>query len=199
MSTRGNTAITLFLCVGLLAFLSLPGCTRHRVPDENQMQMGQGSMGQGSGTQVSQAPQVSQVPQGPRFVTQSGRDYYVDSRGALHLITRQVIESPGAAGGLYYIEDDDRPYYRDPSNRLYYRDPSNRTYYIEDVRPGRSETVIIQREPERYAPVARSMESCESQWQSCMSGCNGISPRQPYDKPNCIRNCDIIRNGCLGR
>jgi hypothetical protein len=125
----------------------------------------------------------------------------VDSQGALHLITRQVIESPGAAGGLYYIiEDDDRPYYRDQNGRLYYRDSSSRTYYIEDVRPGRSgETVIIQRGPEGYAPMtpARSMESCESQWQDCMSGCNGISPRQPYDRPNCIKNCDVIRSGCL--
>lgn len=179
---RTHTAL-LFLLAGLLTPFILPASA----PCQTRVYV------------EPQAPQP-EPRQGSRFVrSNDGRDYYVDSKGALHLITRQVIESPGAAGGLYYIEDDERPYSRDQGDRLYYRDSSGRTYYIEDVRPGRpGETIVIQHGSGMYAPMAqaRSYESCESQWQTCMSGCNGISTRQKYDRPNCVSNCDVIRSGC---
>lgn len=202
MRIKSSTSVALLLFICFLAVLIFSGCARHRDPVENQTPMGQGSLGRSADDKAPQSPQISQAPQGPRIITRSGQDYYVDSNGALHVITRRVIEVPDAGGGLYYIEDDDRPYYIDQSNRLYSRDSTGRTYYIEELRPVRPvEREATPRVPEAYAPMApaRSMESCESQWQSCMSGCNGISPRQPYDRPNCIRNCDVIRNGCLGR
>lgn len=184
MSIRKCTTFVLFTFVGLFVAISTPAFAKRQV------------------IQVQPAPS-SQSYQGQRFIHDAGgQDYYVDSRGALHLITRRVIEDPGVMGGLYYIEDDDRVYSIDQSQRLYYRDSSGRIHYLEEVRPGRAmDTVIISRQPETYPPMAqaRSMESCESQWQSCMSGCNGISSRQKYDRPNCISNCDVIRSGCRGR
>ena len=185
MYAMRNTTVLIFMALALLSVSILPGCAKTQ--------------------QETQAPPPVAAPQyqGPRFVHDaSGQDYYVDSRGALHLVVRRAVEVPGSGGGIYYIEDDTRAYSIDQSERLYYRDSSGVIHFIEEVRPGRAmETVIITRQPERYAPMApaRSMESCESQWQTCMSGCNGISPRQAYDRPNCISNCEVIRSGCLGR
>jgi len=185
MSIRKSTTLFVFMFVGLFVAMSTPAFAKRQQV-----------------IQVQPAPS-SQSYQGQRFIHDAGgQDYYVDSRGALHLITRRVTEAPGVMGGLYYIEDDDRVYSIDQSQRLYYRDSSGRIRYIEEIRPGRAmDTVIISRQPEGYVPAAPawSMESCESQWQSCMSGCNGISSRQKYDRPNCISNCDVIRSGCRGR
>ncbi|MFP5223476.1 MAG: hypothetical protein ACLGSA_14390 [Acidobacteriota bacterium] len=184
MSIRKNFMLQVFMVAGLLVALNIPAFAKRQV------------------IQVQPAP-APQSYQGQRFIHDAnGQDYYVDSKGALHLITRRVVEAPGVMGGLYYIENDDRVYYIDQSQRLYYRDSSGGIHFLEEVRPGRPmETVIISRQPETYAPMTPvlSRESCESQYQSCMSGCNGISPRQTYDRPNCISNCDAIRSGCLGR
>lgn len=186
MHTTGNTTVLLVLTLALLSASSLSGCANKQ--------------------QVTQAPPPVAAPQpyqGPRFVHDaSGQDYYVDSKGALHLIVRRVVEVPQSVSGLYYIEDDNRAYSIDQSERLYYRDSAGGIHFLEEVRPGRPMgTVIISRQPEVYVPAAPtwSRESCESQWQSCMSGCNGISSRQTYDRPNCISNCDAIRSGCLER
>lgn len=199
MSIRRNTAITLLLFSGLLSLLVLPGCERHRVPNENQMQMGQGSMGKHPEAQVSETPRVpsgqtTMVAPGPRFIVQSGQEYYVDSRGALHEVVRHEVV---AGGGLYYLVGDERPYYVDESGRLYYRMPSGEVVYYEDVAP--PPAVVIPGQPVYVPAPAVSRESCESQYRECMSGCNGISPRQRYDRPNCISNCEAIRGGCLGR
>lgn len=184
MSIRKNTTLILLLIVGLLATLSISAFAKRQV------------------IQVQPAPS-SQSYQGERFIhDEGGQDYYVDSKGALHLVTRRVIEAPGVMGGLYYIEDDDRAYFIDKSQRLYYRDSSGGIHYLEEIRPGRAmNSVVISRQNQSYAPSAPawSMESCESQWQSCMSGCKGISSRQTYDRPNCISNCEVIRNACQGR
>ncbi|WP_027190941.1 hypothetical protein [Fundidesulfovibrio putealis] len=184
MFIRKSTTLFVFMFVGLFVAMGAPALAKRQV------------------IQVQPAPS-SQSYQGQRFIHDAGgQDYYVDSKGALHLVTRRVIEAPGAMGGLYYIEDDDRAYSIDQSQRLYYRDSSGGIHFLEEIRPGRAmDSVIISRQTEGYAPAAPawSRESCESQWQSCMSGCNGISSRQKYDRPNCVSNCDVIRRGCLGR
>jgi len=185
MFIRKRITLKLLLLVGLLVTLSIPAFAK-------QQQV----------IQIQPAPS-SQADQSQRFVHDAGgQDYYVDSNGALHLVTRRVIEVPGVLGGLYYIEDDDRAYSIDQSQRLYYRDSAGTIHFLEEVRPGRAmETIVISPQPDAYAPMApaRSAESCESQWQSCMAGCKGISSRQADDRPNCISNCDVIRRGCLGR
>ena len=198
MLIRRNTALILLLLSGLLSLLILPGCTRHRDANENQVQMGQGSLGGGTSARTDQVPpMVSQVPPGPHFVVQSGQDYYVDSRGALHQIVRRETVSGGVL--YYYIEGDERGYLVDESGRLYYREPAGRIVYYETLSPSATETVVAPSQPVYLPAPAMSAESCESQYQECMSGCRGISPRQTYDRPNCMSNCDVIRSGCLRR
>ncbi|WP_243358262.1 hypothetical protein [Fundidesulfovibrio terrae] len=178
MSIRCMKLVLLSSFSGLLLLLILPGCAKQQAASRS------------TETVVAPAP-------APRIVRQAEQDYYVDSRGALHLIVRQEIQT---GGGLYYIEGDERAYISDPTGRLYYREPTGTVIYIEDLSPP-PQAVIIPRQPEVYVPVApaRSMESCESQWRNCMAGCEGISPRQRYDRPNCISDCEAIRSGCPGR
>lgn len=145
MSVRRNTL--LFLVAGSLALLLLPGCQRHRVPDDNQMQMGQGSMGKNPSAQVSETPAVppaDRVAPGPRFIVQSGRDYYVDSRGGLHRVVRRDVES---GGGLYYIEGDERGYMVDEYGRLYSREPAGRILYYEERVPRSVDTIVVPVQP----------------------------------------------------
>ncbi|WP_139311483.1 hypothetical protein [Desulfovibrio sp. DV] len=138
-----------------------------------------------------------------RFVhTDSQQDYYVDSRGGMHLVTRQVTQPAGLSGILYYIEDDDRPYSLDEGQRLYTRDQSGQIFYIEDVRPGRvieSRVLVQESVPYRGMTPAYSQESCANQYEKCMAGCQGLSRREAYTRPTCINNCEIIRSGCSGR
>ena len=138
-----------------------------------------------------------------RFVrTESQQEYYVDSRGGMHLVTRQVTEPTGLSGILYYIEDDARPYSLDESQRLFTRDQAGHVYYIEDVRPGRvieSRVILQDNAPYRGMAPAYSQESCSSQYEKCMSGCQGLSRREAYTRPTCVNNCEIIRSGCSGR
>lgn len=134
-----------------------------------------------------------------RFVrTETQQSYYVDSRGGMHLITREVTESTGTGGILYYIENDDQPYYLDEGQRLYTRDASGNVYYIEDVRPSRINEprgVILENRPSiGMAPIQH--ESCSSQFNKCMSGCQGVSRSERYARPECINNCETIRNAC---
>lgn len=137
-----------------------------------------------------------------RFVrTESQQEYYVDSRGGMHLITRQVTEPTGLSGILYYIEDDVRPYSLDESQRLFTRDQFGHVYYIEDVRPGRvieSQVIVEDNAPYRDMAPAYSQESCAHQYEQCMFGCQGLSRREAYTRPTCVNNCAIIRNGCSG-
>jgi hypothetical protein len=193
MITKTNSLL-LALAAGSLLVLGATGCARHETPVSDLAQA----------RQAPPAPASEHIA-GKRFVlTETGQRYYVDSRGMQHTIVREVTEPSGVGGVFYYIEDDDRPYYVDQSERLYYRDSSGRMYYIEDARPGRSsESQVILRADrpamvETFSP-ALSRETCSSQWESCMEGCKGISPKQTYDRPNCIRYCDQIRNNCTDR
>lgn len=178
MSIRRNTAIILSLFSGLLFIMVLPGCGKRQQA-------------------AYEPPSATIAPaQSSRIVRRADRDYYVDSRGALHLIVRRSVET---GGGLYYLEGDERAYVLDQAGRLYYREPTGRILYFEEVVPGETaETVVVPSQP-AYVTAPAMRESCESQWQDCMSGCNGISPRQRYDRPNCISNCEAIRRGCLDR
>lgn len=157
----------------------------------------------------AQAQRVYVVPAEPApvhvrtfVITDTGKHYYVDSKGGLHEVVRQTVESQGG-GGLYYIEDDDRPYYLDQSGELYYRDSSGRVRYIEEVNPGRAMQpgmIIREEAPQTYVAVTPGppmpRQSCASQYQECMDGCQGISPRQQSDKPNCMSICDQIKSTC---
>lgn len=155
------------------------------------------------GTSVRQQTYVPESTTVRRFVrTESQQDYYVDSRGGMHQVTRQVTQPTGLSGILYYIEDDDRPYSLDESQRLYTRDQSGRVYYIEDVRPGRvieSRVIVQDSTPYRGMMPAYSQESCTQQYEKCMYGCQGLSRREAYTRPTCVNNCEIIRSGCSGR
>jgi hypothetical protein len=176
MSISRNTAIMLSLFSGLLSMFALPGCSRHHE----------------AAYESPPAATISPAPSS-HIVRRADRDYYVDSQGALHLISRRSMETEG---GLYYLEGDERAYVLDQSGRLYYREPSGRILYYEEVTP--VQTVVVPSQPTYMAaPVTR--ESCESQYQQCVSGCNGISPRQRADRPNCMSNCEAIRSGCPGR
>ena len=155
------------------------------------------------GTSVNQPTQVQESITVRRFVhTESQQEYYVDSRGGMHLVTRQVTQPGGLSGILYYIEDDDRPYSLDEGQRLFTRDPSGRIFYIEDVRPGRvieSRVAVPAIVAYRGRQPAYTQESCAYQYDKCMTGCQGLSRREAHTRPTCINNCEIIRNGCSGR
>lgn len=198
MTTRRTPAVTLFLLCCLPVFLVLPGCQR-KEPMTDRANMA--------------AAPASEPISGPRFLRQSERDYYVDQYGALHTITRREGMT---GGGIYYIEGDERPYMLEPSGRLYYREPEGRVIYLEEVNPGGSAHMMagspqymhpggsahmMEGAPSHMYPAGTGMhwQSCESQWQNCLEGCETISPRQRYDRPNCIRNCEAIRAGCTGR
>ncbi|MHC1789744.1 hypothetical protein [Solidesulfovibrio sp.] len=154
-------------------------------------------------TSVHQPAYVQESTISRRFVrTESQQDYYVDSRGGMHRVTRQVTQPAGLSGILYYIEDDDRPYSLDEGQRLYTRDQSGRVYYIEDVRPGRvieSRVIVQESVPYRGMPPVYANESCAHQYEKCMSACQGLSRREAYTRPTCVNNCEIIRSGCSGR
>ncbi len=199
MSIRRHSPVVLFLFVGMLSLLILPGCQRHRVPDDNQMQMGQGPQGRNPSAQVSEVPTVlpaNRVAPSPRFVVQSGQDYYVDSRGALHQVLRREVVS---GGGLYYLEGDERGYLADEHGRLYHRESAGNILYYEDASPRVVETRVVPgKQVYMPAPVI-GRESCESQYQECMSGCQSISPREAYDRPNCVSMCEQNQRGCQGR
>jgi hypothetical protein len=184
MTTACNRIIVLCLFAGSLSVLYAAGCAR-QPPQE--------TYGRRSGD-------VAEVTESRRFIVRGeNQRYYVDSRGGLHLIAREVPQPSGIGGELYYIEGDERPYYLDESQRLYYRDSSGRVYYIEDVNPGKvnePEVIIHESRPSMIVSPSESRESCASQWESCMSGCQGISRRQSYTRPECIRDCEIIRNNC---
>ena len=145
-------------------------------------------------------PQTTTVRSFIRTDTQ--QEYYVDSRGGMHQVTRQVTQPSGLSGILYYIEDDDRPYSLDENRRLYTRDQSGRIYYIEDVRQGRvieSRVIVPVPIPHRGMTPVYAQESCADQYEKCLYGCQGLSRREAYTRPTCLNNCEIIRNGCNGR
>ena len=145
-------------------------------------------------------PQTTTVRSFVRTDTQ--QEYYVDSRGGLHQVTRQVTQPTGLSGILYYIEDDERPYSLDENRRLYTRDQSGRIYCLEDVRQGRvieSRGIVQDSTPYRGMTPAYSQEPCAQQYEKCLYGCQGLSRREAYTRPTCINNCEIIRNGCGGR
>lgn len=135
--------------------------------------------------------------------TPTGQIYYMDAMGVQHLIARSV--TPPGGGIYYYVEGDERPYFVDEYQRLYYRDPWGMIYYIENINPGRGVVygVVVQGGPPVVVapPMVPAMpaESCASQFDKCMYGCSGISPRQAYDRPNCMSNCEVIRSQCRDR
>jgi hypothetical protein len=187
MTTRQNTLLAGLLFAASLLVLSTA------VPAQSRRYE----------TIVQQPTYVQEPTTVRRFVrTDSQQEYYVDSRGGMHLVTRQVTQPAGLSGILYYIEDDDRPYSLDEGQRLYTRDQSGRVYYIEDVRPGRvieSRVLVQESVPYRGMTPAYSQESCANQYAKCLSGCQGLSRREAYTRPTCINNCEIIRSGCSGR
>jgi hypothetical protein len=186
-TSRIKTLVPLVLA-GLASVAGIYGCARNQQPVEMNAQP---------------PAAVAEPVVVKHFVVTDGRHYYVDSKGALHLIVREVQEPAGAGGLFYYIENDEHPYYLDQGERLYYRDSSGRLHYVEDVEPGAvvEPEVIIRRTTPGVVLEPRSMvppQSCSEQWEECMSGCQGISPRQSYDRPGCIENCDTIRSHCTG-
>lgn len=188
MATTRNRIIAICLLAGALSMLFAAGCAR-QPPKE--------TYGRRSGD-------VAEITAKQRFIVrgENQQRYYVDSRGGLHLIAREVPQPSGIGGALYYIENDERPYYLDEGQRLYYRDSTSRVYYIEDVRPGRimePETIVRESRPSVIVTPAAPRESCASQWENCMSGCRGISPRQSYTRPECVSNCDTIKINCRGQ
>ncbi|MFP5259579.1 MAG: hypothetical protein ACLGQH_11215 [Acidobacteriota bacterium] len=154
-------------------------------------------------TSVRQETYVPETNNVRQFVrTGPQQYYYVDSRGGMHLVTREVTQPTGMSGMLYYIEDDNRPYSLDANQRLYTQDQFGRIYYIEDVRPNRatdSRVIVPESVPYRDMPTAYSQEPCTYQYEKCMQGCQGLSRREAYTYPTCVNNCEIIRNGCIGQ
>lgn len=140
------------------------------------------------------APPPAPVATGNFVRTPTGQLYYVDATGAQHRIASAV--TPPGGGLYYYIEGDERPYFIDESQRLYSRDPWGNVYYIENMRPGGG--AVQGGASPLMIPLAPAMpaQPCAIQWQKCLDGCSGISPRQAYDRPNCISNCEIIRSQC---
>jgi hypothetical protein len=65
-------------------------------------------------------------------------------------------------------------------------------YYTE---PGPAAAVPAGGYPMSMSP-ASSGQSCASQYQQCRAACEGISRSQAYTKPQCISNCETIRNNC---
>lgn len=229
MATKCIRIAALWMLFGSLLVLGAAGCVRRVPPPEAYA------------PPAAVAPSaVTPAPANVRrfVVTETQEHYYVDSRGGMHRIVREV--TPPTGGGLfYYVENDERPYSIDEVQRLYYRDPSGKTYYIEDVNPARVVTpeeamragvpsgIVPPTYPQTYPttypptypqtypqtypttypmayppaypttyPMAYPRESCASQWEKCMSGCQGISPRQAYSRPECISNCEAIRSNC---
>ncbi|WP_043639973.1 hypothetical protein [Desulfovibrio sp. TomC] len=131
--------------------------------------------------------------------TPTGQLYYVDATGAQHRIVSAV--TPPGGGLYYYVEGDERPYFIDESQRLYSRDPWGNVYYIEQMRSGGGAVyggVVQGSASPMMVPLTPTVpvEPCVIQWQKCLDGCSGISPRQAYDHPNCISNCEVIRSQC---
>ncbi|EKO37858.1 MAG: hypothetical protein B193_3464 [Solidesulfovibrio magneticus str. Maddingley MBC34] len=187
MTMRMILTIAALLC---LCSPLLPGLTAQAQARRHETTVGQ----------EVHTPQTTTVRSFVRTDTQ--QEYYVDSRGGLHQVTRQVTQPTGLSGILYYIEDDDRPYSLDENRRLYTRDQSGRIYYLEDVRQGRTiESRVIVQNPIPYRDMTPtySQESCAHQYEKCLYGCQGLSRREAYTRPTCINNCEIIRNGCNGR
>ncbi len=204
MAIRCTKKPLLLTFVGALLLLGASGCVRSQPVTYN-------------------APEPERVTARQFGRTETGVRYYVDSRGVQHVIAREVSD-PSAGGGIYYyVENDEHPYFLDASGQLYYRDPWGRIYPIEAINPGNvaygtGPYVGLPYGGETYggatyggavqgagAPMmepawpATTGESCASQYEKCMSGCQGISPRQAYDRPNCISNCEVIRSQCLNR
>jgi len=121
MATNRIKRLALWTLSGSLLVLSLAGCARRQPPPETYA----------NPAAVAPAPSNSR-----RFVvTETQEHYYVDSRGAMHRIVREVMQPPGGGGIFYYVENDPQPYYIDEAQRLYHRDPSGNIYYIEDMTP----------------------------------------------------------------
>ncbi|MFP5257754.1 MAG: hypothetical protein ACLGQH_01905 [Acidobacteriota bacterium] len=144
-------------------------------------------------------PPPAPVATGHFVRTPTGQVYYVDAMGVQHLIARSV--TPPGGGLYYYVEGDERPYFLDENQRLYFRDPWGNIFYIENMRPGGGAVyggVVQGSPPPMMVPLAPTMpaEPCVVQWQKCLDGCSGISPRQAYDRPNCLNNCEVIRSQC---
>ncbi|MFP5240001.1 MAG: hypothetical protein ACLGQW_09240 [Acidobacteriota bacterium] len=131
---------------------------------------------------------------GGRIVrTESGERYYLDNKGILHRIVREVRDPGGVEGIFYYIEDDDRPVAPDARTGLYYLDSSGRFHPVESVPPPRPEPYAVIPGSEAMAPP---QQPCSVQVENCLAGCRGISPRQESDKPNCLAICEEIRRNC---
>lgn len=187
MTTKSSRAIARMLLIVSLLLLNMACQPQYRRYDNASLNQ----------------PYVAESSNVRQFVrTGSQQYYYVDSRGGMHLVTRQVTQPSSPSGMLYYIEDDNRPYYIDTNQRLYTQDQSGQIYYIEDVRPQRTtESRAIAQESVPYSgmPTAYSQQSCAYQYEKCMQGCQGLSRREAYTYPTCVNNCEIIRNGCSGR
>ncbi|MHC1710970.1 MAG: hypothetical protein AB9872_02280 [Solidesulfovibrio sp.] len=186
MGTKGSRAIALGIIVLSLLVLGAAGTARSQPQPETYVR---------SGT-------INQERSGGRFVRTGTQRYYVDRSGRRHLIIREVTEPTAPLGMLYYIENDEKPYYVGEGERLYSRDQSGRVYYIDEANQGGtigSGVIIIDDISPRSVPPMMQRESCASQYDKCMAGCQGVSRSERYTRPMCLNNCETIRNGCRGQ
>lgn len=185
MDIRSVLARLCHLAVPVAVLFSV-GCVQHRQPNLDDTRTAAPNPGSGYV---------------PEEVLNGQKDYYVDQDGALHQVTRRLVRSEG---GLYSIEDDHdgegRTLEKDREGRLFYKDDSGAIHYVREVQPGATERKAAPRKAATARPApAGKHESCESQWRSCVSACNAISPREAYDRPGCLNDCEYIRRHCSGR
>ncbi|MFZ5425803.1 MAG: hypothetical protein ACOZEN_02420 [Thermodesulfobacteriota bacterium] len=127
----------------------------------------------------------------------NGQLYYVDEGGALHTVYRSSAVVRDSGGGLYYVEDESRPFYRDDGGRFYFRDDGNRVLYLEDAGPGE---VIDPLRILRGAPAGEQVErgerrgGCAGQLSACLAGCGELA--DPASRKACYSRCERARERC---
>ncbi|EHJ47469.1 hypothetical protein DFW101_1461 [Solidesulfovibrio carbinoliphilus subsp. oakridgensis] len=143
----------------------------------------------------------------PYFMDASQRLYYRDPAGGAYYIEDVMPIQPSGPVVVYPQAYPQAAYpqaypqgYAPPYPQAYPQaaatgvDPRSGPglYYTQ---PGSREAVPAGAYPMSLSPASPS-QSCASQYQQCRAACEGISRSQAHTKPQCLNNCEVIRNNC---
>lgn len=131
----------------------------------------------------------------PYYIDESQRLYYREPTGGIFYIDEVKPIQPSGPSGVYPQHGYHPGYYASPQSGpgLYYTVPDSRSPGYQQ--PGYPQTYYPQAGYQTGYP-AMSSESCASQYQRCVDACQGLSRREAYTRPQCLSNCETIRNNC---
>jgi len=125
-----------------------------------------------------------------------GNAYYIDGKGALHVIENKVVVTDEQGNKrTYEVRGDERPW-RDASGRLSFTDGDGRTVYIDEGAPGGvvdPKSIFKGTQMEQRLESGKSMAYCTDRLDACRLKCRELSSS---DRQVCLGNCERDKERC---